>query len=319
MTGDVVRELGQIDRVAGTRPIAAVRARHGQEPIDETAQPVRLLQHALDDGAVRRGVARLAQGDLADAANRRQRRPQLVGHVGREPPHLGERGIEPAQCLVEHRRQAAQLVVRIVDGQPLAEPGRGDGARPLGHVRDRRERATRQVVAAESRRGDAQRQAEQQHERQLSHLPAHQRLGPTDLNDDRIARDDGLPAQNPERRGLAGDGDDAAVGAVEQPFALRHREPPGNGRPVDQRTAGAPHLQPGTLLAPRIPLEPGERPVGPPLGHARCPPEVAAKPRVERPRYVARHDQQHRRRVDRKHDHHDRDVPRGEPDAKRAR
>ena len=56
----------------------------------------------------------LAQPDFADAANRRQRRPQLVRDVAGEPPHLLERRLEPAQRLVEHRRQPSHLVVRIV-------------------------------------------------------------------------------------------------------------------------------------------------------------------------------------------------------------
>ena len=46
-------------------------------------QPIDLLEHAADDAAIRRFVAVAAQPHLADAANRRQRRPQLVRDVGR--------------------------------------------------------------------------------------------------------------------------------------------------------------------------------------------------------------------------------------------
>ena len=69
---------------------AGLGARERQQPIDETRKPIDLLEHAADDGAVFRFVAAAAKTDFANAADRRQRRPQLVRHVSREAPHLLE-------------------------------------------------------------------------------------------------------------------------------------------------------------------------------------------------------------------------------------
>ena len=116
---------------------------------DEARQPIRFLEHAADDLAVGALVAPLAQPDLADAPNRRQRRPQLVRHIGCEPLHLPERRLEPAERVVEHRCETAELVVRVVDRQPFAQAIGGDRTRALRHPFDRRQRVARHGVSAE--------------------------------------------------------------------------------------------------------------------------------------------------------------------------
>ena len=194
MRGHVVGEGAELDRAVRQREVAAVGARHEQQPVDEARQPVGLLEHALDDPLVGGGVAVLAQADLADAADGRQRRPQPVRDVGREPPHLIERGLEPAEGVVEHRREPAELVARAVDGQPLVEIGGGDGAGPLGHAVQRGERPPSEEVAAGAGHRHRQGQPQHQEDREFAHLEPHERLGTPHLDDHRPAGDGGAVA-----------------------------------------------------------------------------------------------------------------------------
>ena len=83
-----------------------------------------------------------AQPDLADAADRRQRRPKLVGHVGREAPHLVERLLEPAERFVEHRGQPPHLVAG------LHRDANGQVAGPRGHLADAPAQHVRRVQDA---------------------------------------------------------------------------------------------------------------------------------------------------------------------------
>ena len=73
----------------------------------------------------------LAQPDLANAADRRERRAQLVRHVGGELPHLLERRFQSPERLVEHHRQPPHLVVRVLHRQAIAQALGGDRARAL--------------------------------------------------------------------------------------------------------------------------------------------------------------------------------------------
>ena len=88
----------QVDDLARQPRLPGLGARQRQQPIDQARQPIDLLEHAADDAAIRRLVAVPAQADFADAADRRQRRAQLVRHVGGEPPHLLERALEPRRA-----------------------------------------------------------------------------------------------------------------------------------------------------------------------------------------------------------------------------
>ena len=128
-------------------------------------------------------VAVAAQPDFADAADRGQRRAQLVRHVGGEPPHLLER-LPRAAPSVSLNTVASRPISSsgIVHRQPIAQPLGGDRPRALGHPLDRRERAARQRVAAEAGDRDGQRQAEQQDQRQLAQLLPHRRFGARDLD-----------------------------------------------------------------------------------------------------------------------------------------
>ena len=64
-----------------------------------------------------------------------QWRPELVRHVCGETAHLFERFLEPPEGLVEDARQPPHLVIRVVRGQPVAQP-LAVMLRALGHLFD---------------------------------------------------------------------------------------------------------------------------------------------------------------------------------------
>ena len=59
------------------------------------------------------GRARLAEPALTDAANHRERRPQLVRRVGGKAAQLVERRLQPRERVVDHGGQPADFVVLI--------------------------------------------------------------------------------------------------------------------------------------------------------------------------------------------------------------
>ena len=319
MRGHLVGQRPEVDGSERQREIAAVGARHQQQPVDEPRQPVGLLEHALDDLLVGAGIARLAQPDLSDAADGGQRRPQLVRHVGGELPHLLERGLQPAEGVVEHRREPAELVARAVDGQPLVEPGRGDGAGPLGHAVQRGQRPARQEIAAGAGHRHRQRQPQQQEEGELAHFEPHERLRAADLDHHRLAADGDAGAEDPERGRIPRQRANPAVRLIHERLARRHRQPRRDRRPIDEPAGGTPDLEPRAVRAPRIPLEPGQGTVRPLLGHLRRPAEVAPEAGVEGAGQVAGHQRQHHRDVDAQHRQHDRHVPQRQARAQRVR
>lgn len=130
----------------------------------------------------------LEQADLADAADRGQRRAHLVRDVGCEAPHLVERLLESAECLVEDGGQAAHLVFGVVHGQASAEALGGDRPRALGHALDGAQRAARQRERADAGDGHRERKAERQHQPEVAQLLLHRRFGLRDLDDDRDRR-----------------------------------------------------------------------------------------------------------------------------------
>jgi hypothetical protein len=80
---------------------AALPPGEGEQRLHQTGEPIGLLQHAADHLLVPGRVAPLAQADLADAADRHERGPQLVRGVGREAPQPLERLLEPREGVVE--------------------------------------------------------------------------------------------------------------------------------------------------------------------------------------------------------------------------
>ena len=114
-----------VDRVGG-RP-GRVLAGHGEQAVDQLREPgdVRLQ---VGEGALVGTVA----GEVGGVpAQRRQRRPQLVGGVGQEPPLRIARPLQRRQHLVQRDGQLLHLV--LAAGRRQA-PRRVGGAADLGGV-----------------------------------------------------------------------------------------------------------------------------------------------------------------------------------------
>ena len=266
--------------------------------------------------AVGVGTARFAQGDLADRPDCGERRPQLVRHIAREALHLLERLLEPFQGLVEHDGQAPQLVMRMVDGQAIVQPRGGDRLRAHRHPGDRRQRAAGQRVAAEAGGRHAERQAEDQEQRQLAQLLAHRGVGPRDLDDDGLAAHGLRPAQHAEGRPAIVHGDDLIGRMGGEGRGLRQRVAARHRRLEEELALQRPHLEPRVVFVLHrvgvrrvVGVEPGDAAVGPLLPHLGRPAEIAPQPRVERVGDAAADEHEHAGRVDGEHDHHRGDVP----------
>ena len=101
-----------------------------------------------------------------------------------------ERLVQAPEHFVEDARQVAELVVGVVDGQPIAQPGSRDRSCPLGHALDGRQRAAGERVATQTRRRGADGEAKQKEERELTELQVERSLRSRDLNDDARSTDD---------------------------------------------------------------------------------------------------------------------------------
>jgi len=79
---DVTRDRLQLDRLPVQRERAALGQREGAQVVDEPGEHLRLLEEHRDVLAIDRSHAIEERLDVA--LHDRERRPQLVGHVGEE-------------------------------------------------------------------------------------------------------------------------------------------------------------------------------------------------------------------------------------------
>jgi hypothetical protein len=257
-----------------------------------------------------------AKTDFADAANRGERRPQLMRHIGGESAHLLERLFQAAQRGVEHGGEPAHLVVRIVHRQAIVEPRGGNRPRVFGHPFDRREGAAGQRIAADSRDGHRDGQPEHQHHGKLAHLCLHRRLGPSDLDDDARGRERAAErtalGQDAHVAVAAGDRHDAfAHGA-----ALRNRPELGLRVPVDDaRAIAAPDLDPrqGEIRVDALRRIDHVHAVFGLIQTGVDPGEVLPQLSIERFGGVAVDEGVDGDNIDAEHDDHRRDVPQRQP------
>src|SRR5207245_1289197 len=152
--------------------------------------------------------------------------------------------------------QPSQLVVRIVNGEPVVEPLGRDRTRAFRHAVDGRERSSGEGIATETGRGDSERESEDEDEHELAQLLSHRGLGSGDLYGDqrpanlRPGAEDSKPGcGRGAQRGYAG------IRAGFQPEASRDGQPFGEGRTIQEGAGLVPHLQPGTLSVTRVALE----------------------------------------------------------------
>ncbi len=98
-----------------SRPLESGRGtREEQEILGQADQPMRLLEVRREHVTIGLRRALGAQGDLDAALEGGQRRPQLVGGVGREAAHLGEGGLQPG----EHAVQGIGQTIQLITGPP---------------------------------------------------------------------------------------------------------------------------------------------------------------------------------------------------------
>ena len=108
------RQVGQVDGIALQRQVARLDAAQVQQILDE---PPHALGFLADDaaglaralGARQRAVDERAR----EAADRRQRRAQVVAHVGQQVAHGAVRARHLARHDRERLGQATDLVVRL--------------------------------------------------------------------------------------------------------------------------------------------------------------------------------------------------------------
>ena len=114
--------------LASTVQLPRVRAREVEQLGRELRQPVDLLAHRRQELGARLVVQLLVGQQLEEAAEREQRRAQLVRRVGDELAARVVERREPLAHAVEGARELPDLVAALVADR-LVEPARGD---PLG-------------------------------------------------------------------------------------------------------------------------------------------------------------------------------------------
>ena len=152
-----LRDLGEVDRVAVDPEAAGVETGEVEQLAGELRQAIDLLAHAPEELAPGRLVEILLDEQLEMAAEREERRPELVRGVGDE---LTARMLEPGEALahaVERARELAELVRARVDDR-LVEPAvRDPFGRPLEATDAAREEP--RAAVAEQQRGDEREQS----------------------------------------------------------------------------------------------------------------------------------------------------------------
>ena len=171
----VADERGEVE--LGVRRVGhLVEAGQGQQVLDQHAHPRRLVLDAphrlLDLGRVARGAH---AEQLGVAADRGQRRAQLVRGVGDEAPQailaglaLAEGPLEAVEHRVERDAQAADLGARVRRLDAVGEVAAGDRARRVPHAIQRQ-----QADAHDEPRDEAQ---DDQHRRDHERLDDQQPL-----------------------------------------------------------------------------------------------------------------------------------------------
>ena len=147
------------------RNLAGLGARQREDLIDQARQPIELLDLAGQRRAARPRRGPSAQRQLDLAAQRRERRAQLVGERGAELPHLADRVLEPRQRVVERaspRRRARRArrasaarrssvrtsISRAAPASARERPQREAGQPPRPRARPSEERRRAAATAA---------------------------------------------------------------------------------------------------------------------------------------------------------------------------
>ena len=257
-----------------------------------------------------------AQPHFADAADRGQRRAQLMRYVSGKPPHLIERPLETAERLVEHAGQPAHLVVRVVHWKPVVQPLCSDGPGVAGHPLDWRQRPAGEHIAAKPRRRDRHRKSKDEQQREVAQLGSLGRVRTSDLD-----HDTGI-SKWPLQSSALGHDSHRSIWRFQCSDPLRGGPALGN---LAEHRLSIPIHEARPIAAPH--LDPGQREIGvETLGlvqhvHAAVihiqtgvdPVEVLAELAIQRLGHAAADEDVHPAHVDAEHHHHGEDIPEREP------
>ena len=153
-----------------SRTVPASPRDRRKQRVDETGQAIDLFEHAADRILVFRGRPRLAQSHFPDAANDRQRRPQLVRRIGGESPQLVERRVQARERVVDDRGQPADFILLVGHRQPLVQAIGGDASRFGREMVDRGQGPPREHVPADAGERHDQRQTEHEDDQDFAQL-----------------------------------------------------------------------------------------------------------------------------------------------------
>ena len=123
--------------------------------------------------ASRSGIFALMQRDLAHDAERGQGRAEFRRGIGGEALKFGEGAVQPAQRVVEDRRELTKFIVGIGIGQSFAQRLGRNRACPSGHCRHGLQRTPRHPVTDHRSQQHSGRQREHKH---LDHLMQRARI-----------------------------------------------------------------------------------------------------------------------------------------------
>ena len=146
---DVECEARDVDPLPRERP-ASIEPREQQQVVDERRHPGRLALDPLHrQRQVLGAVGCTAAEQLGVAADRGQRRAELVRRVCREPPQallggpsLGDLALDLREHAVEREPELADLACRVLLLDALGEVAGGDHGRGLCHALERAQPAT---------------------------------------------------------------------------------------------------------------------------------------------------------------------------------
>ena len=177
--GGVDAQHAEVDRLTGQRP-PLVETGEQQQVVDQRRHPDRLLLGAPHRLVEIGGVTEAAVSvELGVAADRGDRRAQLVGGVGHEPPEprlrrrpLGERVLDPGHHRVQRNAQLGGLGARPLLRYPLREVTAGDHPRGRGHAFDRSHAEAQHPEHDEAEDRDDHRHRHHEHQPE----PAHRRV-----------------------------------------------------------------------------------------------------------------------------------------------
>ena len=150
LRGHRLGQVADVGRLGAQLERAGLQAREVEQLGRELAQTVDLLAQLVQEGGARLLVELLVLEQLQEAAEREDRRAQLVRGGGDEAP---PRGLELGE-LALHRVQRARELAELVAGARLearAEVALGDAARGVLHAPDAAAERPRQQVAGQQR------------------------------------------------------------------------------------------------------------------------------------------------------------------------